>query len=105
MTTTWLDQDGRAGADFMELAIQFHLAVAFEDVIDLSQFAMVMRSCIRTDINDVQRCGLIGVVGKGAAGLPTWAVDRVDLVGVDQVEEFFGRKDSHVIVVIEALEF
>jgi hypothetical protein len=37
--------------------------------------------------------------------LPTRAVDRIDLIGVDQVEEFFGWKDSHVIVVIKALEF
>ena len=98
MTTPRLNQDRGARADRVQFTIEFHLATPLQDVIDLSQFSVVMSLSVRADIDNVQRGCLIGVIGESSSRLPARAFNGFDLVGVDQLEKFSWRKGAHGFV-------
>ena len=103
MTTSRLDQDRGAGADRVQFTIEFHLATPLQDIIDLSQFTVVVSLGIRANIDNVQRGCLIGVLGESSSRFTARAFNGFDLVGVDQLEKFIWRKGAHgFVVMVEA---
>ncbi len=70
-----LNQDGVAGVNGMALAVEFHLAFAFEDVIDLGEPLMIVGLGVDADVGDVERRDAVGVVDEGSPGFAAGAGD------------------------------
>jgi len=75
-----LYEDGGERLDRYFLAVELHLAGAFEDEVDFSQLFMVMHSRVGLDINHVHRGGGIVRHGKCPFGKTTGTFNRVNLV-------------------------
>ena len=76
MPAAGLDEDRVAGPHGMPLAVELHLAFAFEDVIDFGQPLVVVRPRVGRDIDDVQRRDAVRVIDKRPPRLAARALDR-----------------------------
>ncbi len=65
MSAAGLYEDSSKRLNRLHFAIEFHVAAAIEDKIDLREFFMVMDLCILFDVHDVHRGKLIFGVDKG----------------------------------------
>ena len=59
----------------MALAVEFHFAFAFEDVVDLSESFVIVGLGIDRDVNDVQRRYAVRVIEKCPMGFAAGAGD------------------------------
>lgn len=76
------DENGGHGADGDEFAVEFHVALAFEDEIDLGQRFVVMGFGIDGDVHEVDRGGLVFWEGKSATGGAAGALGGFDFIEV-----------------------
>lgn len=74
------DHHRRAGLNVEQLAVEFDVAGAFQEVVQLGCAFVVMGPRGAVGFDHVQRGDLIGIVEESAFGRATWASRRLQLV-------------------------
>jgi len=83
-----LDEDGGAGGERMDLAVELDVALAFEDVVELGHALVVVQLAIVLDLDEVHRGDGVGLVHEGAARLPARAGSGRDVGKAGHLEAF-----------------
>lgn len=94
MAAERLDQDRTEGADGDYVAIKLHVALAFENHVDLRVLLVIVDLGVPLDVYDVNRSGSIVRLDKGPPGEAARALHRVDIIEVGH--DVIGRRDSPV---------
>lgn len=76
------DEDGGHGADGDEFAIEFHVAFAFEDEIDLGECFVIVGFRVYRDVYQVDGCGLVFRESESAPGGAAGALGGGDFIKV-----------------------
>lgn len=64
MPAAGLDEDGVARPHGVALAVEFHFALAFKNVINLSEPLVIVRAGIGRDVDDMQRNDAVDIIDK-----------------------------------------
>ena len=80
MTATGFNKDGSERPDRDFLAVELHLAGAFENEVDFGQFFVIVRPRIFLNIDDVQSGRGIVRHGKGSFCTAAGTFNRVNLI-------------------------
>jgi len=76
------DENGSHRANGDEFAIEFHVAFAFEDQVDLGELFVVMGFRVGGDVNEVYGGSLVFGGCEGSPGGSAWAFGWLDFVEV-----------------------
>ncbi len=80
MATAGFDVDGGHGFEGDAVAVEFEVAFAFEDDVDLDELFVVVDAGVDADVEEMDGSDAVGFVGEGAAGVAARTLDGGDLI-------------------------